>query len=187
MSYRPGAMVLVYADGSVVKIGDRIRDQDGVVFEVVGMAMPRHEASSGRVEVKNLTEGWTQEFFPHVFDMKWVPGLRAVNGYGSFGAEYQGWANWETWNVALYLMNEESLYRRMLEMKHGLAKRGKKVPPEMAERFARIIFPLGTMDMQMEAQRVSGQSDSDWREHNGDFYLLTVNWSEIADMINELE
>lgn len=25
--------------------------------------------------------------------------------------EYNGWKNWATWNVALWLQNEESLYR----------------------------------------------------------------------------
>lgn len=27
---------------------------------------------------------------------------------------YQGWKNWETWSAALYLMNEEPLYRLAL-------------------------------------------------------------------------
>jgi hypothetical protein len=25
-------------------------------------------------------------------------------------ADYKGWANWETWNVALWLQNDEAMY-----------------------------------------------------------------------------
>ena len=32
--------------------------------------------------------------------------------------EYQGWSNWETWNVALYIQNEEPLYRLAKSLRH---------------------------------------------------------------------
>ena len=37
---------------------------------------------------------------------------------------YQGHRSWNAWNVALYINNEEPLYRRALELarKHGEAK-----------------------------------------------------------------
>jgi hypothetical protein len=31
---------------------------------------------------------------------------------------YNGWANYETWNVALYIQNEVSLYRLARSLKH---------------------------------------------------------------------
>jgi len=38
--------------------------------------------------------------------------------------EYNGWANYETWNVALYLDNDEGIYNFMLEgLRHLLAER----------------------------------------------------------------
>ena len=35
--------------------------------------------------------------------------------------EYQGWSNWETWNVALYIQNEESLYRLAKSFKDAVS------------------------------------------------------------------
>lgn len=32
--------------------------------------------------------------------------------------EYQGWSNWATWNVALYIQNEEPLYRLAKSLRH---------------------------------------------------------------------
>ena len=36
--------------------------------------------------------------------------------------EYQGWKNRQTWNVALYLANEEPLYRAVMAHKDRLLK-----------------------------------------------------------------
>lgn len=32
---------------------------------------------------------------------------------------YEGWANYETWNVALWLTNDDPLYRELVRYAHG--------------------------------------------------------------------
>lgn len=71
---------------------------------------------------------------------------------------YNGWTNWETWNVALWIDNEEPLYRAKVEF----IKRG-KLHPIQVEAFIREIYPKGTPDF---------DSPKD---------LKKVNWDEIAE------
>jgi len=40
---------------------------------------------------------------------------RIENGTEVTDTKYNGWANYETWNVALYINNDEPLYRRAQE------------------------------------------------------------------------
>ena len=82
--------------------------------------------------------------------------------------KYQGWKNWVTWNVALWLGNEEPLYRAA---RRELAARG-KFTAKSAEKFVRQEMPLGTPDMR-----------SSHRGQHGGF--KAVDWKEIADSLNE--
>lgn len=77
-----------------------------------------------------------------------------------FKEEYNGWTNYETWNVHLWITNEEGIYRAMVA--------GKPYTAKTAERFVRRIFPNGTPDME---------------NRSGDY--KKVNWQEIADAFNE--
>ncbi|MHA6646242.1 DUF7249 family protein [Mesorhizobium sp. A623] len=74
---------------------------------------------------------------------------------------YNGWKNYETWNVALWVRGERGLYLAMRErrdLNHFKA--------ETAEAFCRELFPKGPPDM--------GQpSDMD-----------LVDWEEIAAGFN---
>ncbi len=76
-----------------------------------------------------------------------------------FKENYQGWTNWETWNVNLWILNDEYNYRQMLKLK-PFDKRS-------AEKFVKNIFPDGTPDMDSFKQ------------------YLKVDWNEIADSFNE--
>ena len=78
--------------------------------------------------------------------------------------EYQGWTNWETWNINLWAMNEEPAYRYIMERRPFTA--------ESAKRIAVELFPRGTPDMQHR-----GLPKYEW--------VPKVNWREIAESWNE--
>ena len=69
--------------------------------------------------------------------------------------KYNGWTNWETWNVNLWIMNDEGLYSAMHQHSQPWTA-------ESARDFMLDILPDGTPDM-------SGVKD-----------YCAVNWEEIA-------
>lgn len=80
-------------------------------------------------------------------------------------AEYQGWANWATWNVALWFGNDEGLYRaavREAQSRDGFDADG-------AEEFVLELLPDGTPDFNGDPSKYD-----------------EVNWQEIADDFNEM-
>lgn len=72
---------------------------------------------------------------------------------------YNGWTNWETWQVPLWIDNDECTYRARCRVSEWTA--------DSVENFAREMFPDGTPDMDTGAD------------------LDSVNWQEIADNWNE--
>ncbi len=75
--------------------------------------------------------------------------------------EYNGWSNWETWNVVLWFSNDEELYK-------GIASVAGSWLPNSAEAYAKLVMPDGTPDF----------DDTD-----GGYSV--VNWDEVADAWNE--
>lgn len=73
---------------------------------------------------------------------------------------YNGYTNWETWNLNLWASNDENLYRNI---------RGKHFTDDFAEAVGWEAFPQGTPDM-------DGVED-----------MAKVDWQEIADAWNEME
>lgn len=73
-----------------------------------------------------------------------------------------GWTNWSTWNVALWLDNDEPLYR---QKRAFFARRTPDA--DNVEAFVREAFPTGTPDM-------DGKNDLD-----------DVNWDELAESFKE--
>lgn len=78
--------------------------------------------------------------------------------------EYQGWTNWETWNMALWADNEEAMYKDRV----ATQKKIKKWDANSVKKFLLGYYPKGTPDM--EPKEIS-----------------KVNWKEIADSFNEDE
>lgn len=80
---------------------------------------------------------------------------------------YNGWKNYQTWNVALWLGNDEGLYRSFRD-----AAAEKKFTSESVEEWVREAMPGGTPDLK---ERGRGGRDA----------YAGVNWREIRDMVNE--
>lgn len=77
---------------------------------------------------------------------------------------YNGWANWETWNVNLWLDNEEPLYREKVRF----LRRG-NIDNITVKAFCKEQFPDGTPDMQSDEHETVAQQ---WAK---------VDWSELAE------
>lgn len=71
---------------------------------------------------------------------------------------YNGWSNWETWNVALWVDNEYAIYQARMESKPKTV--------EEVKAFVLEWFPNGTPDFQ----------ELEWHDARA-----AVNWRDIAD------
>lgn len=82
---------------------------------------------------------------------------------------YNGWANYETWNVCLWIDNEESLYHEKMRVARRLIGSSSR-DATLVESFVREVFPQGTPDMVSIREHEKKPSD-----------LSMVDWEEIAD------
>jgi hypothetical protein len=80
------------------------------------------------------------------------------------GEGYQGWANWETWNVALWFGNDEGLYHAVRDYPH-------RFTAASAKDFVIDMLPNGTPDFE---RREAARS------------YAKVRWGEIARAFNEM-
>jgi len=76
---------------------------------------------------------------------------------------YNGWSNWETWNTALWVDNEEPVYREKCRI---VRRTLKDRLPKALEAFVKETWPNGTPDMKGEG---------------GKRCYDKVDWEEIAD------
>lgn len=78
---------------------------------------------------------------------------------------YNGWTNWETWQILLWIDNEEYSHK---EMRRFLRRnRHSQSLPKLIEEFVRELYPNGTPDMD-----------------SADEYTA-VNWDEITHHLVE--
>jgi len=75
---------------------------------------------------------------------------------------YNGWTNYATWNVPLWVDNDYGLYSARCDW---LKKLDNPVTDQDAKEFALMYFPNGTPDM------------GDWEGGR----LCDVDWAEIAE------
>jgi len=85
---------------------------------------------------------------------------------------YEGWKNWETWNVALWFGNDRGLYETVRE--HETGTKSNKFTAASAKDFVLELLPNGTPDMK---DLTPGQLHSAYGK---------VSWSEIASDFNEM-
>ena len=71
---------------------------------------------------------------------------------------YNGWTNWETWNVNLWIENERPLYYEKVRF----LREASEVNAISVWVFCKAVFPNGTPDMKTPTE------------------LDDVNWDEIA-------
>lgn len=72
---------------------------------------------------------------------------------------YNGWTNWETWNVGVWLDNDEPMYRDRIRF----IRSTRNLDAKAVEQYVREVFPFGTPDMNRRAE------------------LKNVNWEELAE------
>lgn len=77
---------------------------------------------------------------------------------------YNGWANYETWNVALWIGNDVSAYNAARDYARAVPD----MSADTAARFCFELFPDGTADMDSPAD------------------MCKVDWAEIRTMLLEL-
>lgn len=85
---------------------------------------------------------------------------------------YNGYTNWATWNVCLWIGNDEGLYYTARDLTRR-ANHHRPIEQWDAKAIVDDIFPNGTPDMQDGSTR-SGERMED------------VDWAEVADCLNEL-
>jgi len=79
--------------------------------------------------------------------------------------DYNGWTNWETWQILLWAENEQHLYKQTTEFVEFYAHRAGFL--DKVKSFFHSMFPDGTPDMDNASE------------------MNEVNWQEIADHLKE--
>ena len=85
---------------------------------------------------------------------------------------YNGWANYETWNVALYLDNDEGIYNFMLEgLRHLLTERNDDWTGISLQELRELVCNAFRGDSTPDGVRLSHSE---------------IDWSEISDKLLEM-
>ena len=69
---KKGMRLILERTGEPIRIGDGVTSFRGEAYIVTGGEPPRHEGSTGRIWVREAGTPNETEFFPGVFECKWV-------------------------------------------------------------------------------------------------------------------
>lgn len=86
-------------------------------------------------------------------------------------SNYNGYTNWATWNVALWVDNEEKVYRLKERI---VGREGADLRSSLVKTLVLRVYPNGTPDM----NGVSGLDEVNWKE-------LTDEWRQEPDSGDE--
>lgn len=86
--------------------------------------------------------------------------------------DYNGWKNWDTWQVSLWVNGERSTYKAKQEFIRSV----ETVDAANVEQFVRELMPAGTPDMENKYTASKGNL----RRKPDDPYHK-VDWQEIAE------
>jgi hypothetical protein len=73
---------------------------------------------------------------------------------------YNGWKNWQTWNVNLWLSNDEGMYMTCRAAKHR-QEPGGRFNAKTAKVYILMLMPNGTPDMKNKG--AEGYKGVDWK------------------------
>jgi len=95
---------------------------------------------------------------------------------------YNGWANRETWNVMLWLNNDEFLYNKALGwLKMGKQKGKLPIPAEAAQQLVKYAFCMGLSNFRNMGLHCKYGFTPDGVSLDD----ASIDWQEIADALND--
>lgn len=93
---------------------------------------------------------------------------------------YNGWTNYETWNAALWLDNDQNSYEHARELTQEAIREARdEHDDDLAHHAARRLADLLQEVFESDAENLPSQSS--WMADAVNAYLSEVDWYEIAE------
>lgn len=98
--------------------------------------------------------------------------------------EYNGWTNYETWNVKLWMDNDEGSHRHWTDQAEQLVQRD---ADDAADKLAELLEAEHDeiVNNLLEGNDNTGDMSSSWVADILKAAMQEVNWSEIAESLVE--
>lgn len=129
----------------------------------------KHDTGAGWDSSKGNTDGQDDYAYNRL----------SVGQFGDRVADYEGWTNYETWDIVLIMENEKPIYNSIEELKEQTKG---KMTADDAKQLAEDWYPYGTPDMQDREDLEAEPTLEEIRK--GVLAMDKVNWQEVADNWN---